>query len=126
MLSGERVREANSFVVEASLPARFTFRSRRTALVPNSDPTRISAETLVLIPELGPRHPWRAAHKNVGMILAFLVPHAIGICDMAGHPARGQCLLHVFTRLSKDNHGRWRLRRISAQPRRVGPADRCW
>src|ERR1017187_5794751 len=83
MLSGERVREAKSFAVEASLPARFTFRSRRTALVPNWDPTRISAETLVLTPELGPRHPWRAAHKNVGMILAFLVPHAIGISDMA-------------------------------------------
>src|ERR1039458_2898917 len=83
-----------------------------------------SAETLILLPELGPRHARGAAHKNIGMILAFLVLNAIGIGDMAGQPARGECLLDVLTRLSKDDQSRWRRRGISAQPRRIGPADR--
>src|SRR5580698_3030256 len=80
------------------------------------NPDTPSAETLELLPELGPGHPRGAAHKNVGMIFTFLVLDPIGIAMMAGQPARGQCLLEVLTRLPKDNQGGWRRLGIPAQP----------
>jgi len=39
----------------------------------------ISAERLVVLPELRPRHAWGTAKENIGMIVAFLIMNAVWI-----------------------------------------------
>jgi len=39
----------------------------------------ISAERLVVLPELRPRHAWGTTKENIGMIVAFLIMNAVWI-----------------------------------------------